>query len=83
VGVVVVSVAKDTPAAKSGLHGISQGPEGIRMGDIIVGIGKERVENYDDLYNGLDKYKVGDLAEVHVKRGDKVEKISIELIKVQ
>lgn len=82
-GVVVVAVAKDTPASKAGLLGISQGPEGIRMGDIIVGIGKERITDYDDLYNTLDKHKVGDTVDVRVKRQDKVETIAIELIKVQ
>jgi S1-C subfamily serine protease len=37
----------------------------ILLGDIIVGIDAHAVEDYDDLYNAFDRYKVGD--EVSVK----------------
>ena len=82
-GVVVISVEPDTPAAKAGLKGLSQGVDGISLGDVIIGIAGEKVADYDDLYNALDKHKVGDAVEVRVMRDRKVVTMQVELIKVQ
>jgi len=82
-GVVVISVEPDSPAAKAGLKGMVQTPDGIRLGDVIVGIGSEKVDDYDDLYNALDRFKVGDKVDVKVMRDGKPVTLSIPLISVQ
>ena len=82
-GVVVISVEPDSPAAKAGLKGMVQTPDGIRLGDVIVGIGNEKVADYDDLYNALDRYKVGDKVEVKLMRDGKQVTLPIALISVQ
>jgi S1-C subfamily serine protease len=82
-GVAVISVEPDSPAAKAGLKGMVQTPDGIRLGDVIVGVGNEKVEDYDDLYNALDRYKVGDKVDVKLLRDGKPVTLSIALISVQ
>lgn len=82
-GVVVISVAPNTPAAKAGLQGLQEAPTGLKFGDIIVAIGKEPINDYDDLYNTLDHYKVGDKVDVKVERDGKQAVLKIELIQVQ
>jgi S1-C subfamily serine protease len=82
-GVVVISVEPGTPAAKAGLAGLTQAVDGISLGDVIIGIGGEKVDDYDDLYNALDKRKVGDEVEVEVMRSRKVTKLKVQLIRVQ
>ena len=56
-GVVVLSVIEGTPAARAGLRGLRQTPEGLGLGDVLIGLDSERIKNYDDLYNALDKRK--------------------------
>jgi S1-C subfamily serine protease len=82
-GVVVISVEPGTPAAKAGLTGITQGADGISLGDVIVGIDKDKVDDYDDLYNALDKHGVGETIQVRVMRNRKIVTLEVELIRVQ
>ena len=56
---------------------------GFEPADIIVGIDDERVKNYDDLYNVLDKYHPGDKVKVRVLRGKEVVAIEVALVVVQ
>lgn len=82
-GVAVISVQKGTPAEAAGLRGMRLERNGIVPGDIIVGIGDERVKNYDDLYNALDKLRAGDKVKVRVLRGKQITTLDIELILVE
>ncbi len=82
-GVAVISVQEGSPAAAAGLRGMTLERHGIVPGDIIVGIDEERIKNYDDLYNTLDKHKPGDKVSVRVLRGKQVTTLNIELIRVQ
>jgi S1-C subfamily serine protease len=82
-GVVVISVEPGTPAAKAGLTGITQGADGISLGDVIVGIDKDKVDDYDDLYNALDKHGVGETIQLRVMRNRKIVTLEVELILVQ
>lgn len=79
-GVVVLSVVPNSPAGKAGLQGISQSRSGISLGDVIVGIDDEKVEDYDDLYNALDKRRAGDTVSVSVQRQGKLVKLQVPLI---
>ena len=81
-GVVIVDVEPNSPAAKAGLKGMNQTATGLTLGDVIVGIDETTIKNYDDLYNALDRHKLGDKVNVKVKRGEKVVPIQVELIRV-
>ena len=82
-GVIVLSVVAGTPAAKAGIEGVDQTPNGIRLGDVIVAIDGERIRNYDDLYNTLDKRRPGDKVELTVSKGGRARKVASELIALQ
>jgi S1-C subfamily serine protease len=82
-GVVVIAVAPGTPAEKAGLRGIEQGFDGIRLGDVIVGIDGKRVEDYDDLYNILDGRKAGETVKVGLVRGERAVDVPVQLMLVE
>ena len=79
-GVVVLRVMPGTPAANAGLKGIQQDYSGIKLGDVIVAIDGERVENYDALYNTFDKHKAGDVVEVTTLRNGEKFRAKIPLV---
>ncbi|MDE2143992.1 MAG: trypsin-like peptidase domain-containing protein [Elusimicrobia bacterium] len=83
-GVVVDQVTRGGPAAKAGIRGgrhIAGGRYAI--GDIIIGVDDLDVKDFDDLYNALDRYKVGDRVKVKVIRGGKTRVFPVELINIQ
>ncbi|MFI5360613.1 MAG: S1C family serine protease [Elusimicrobiota bacterium] len=83
-GVLVDSAARAGPAAKAGLRGGRRLPGGrYSPGDLIVGIDAHEIKDYDDLFNALDLYKVGDSVSVKVKRDGKELSIPVRLIDVQ
>jgi S1-C subfamily serine protease len=79
-GVVILSVMHGSPAEKAGLHGIEQSPSGIKLGDVIVGVDSERIEDYDNLYNELDKHHPGEHVELTVLREGKTQKVGVDLV---
>ena len=81
-GVIILRVMKGTPAEKAGLVGITQDRRGIDLGDVIVGINDEKVTDYDDLYNILDKQHAGDTVKVTVNRKGKLVTVEMDLIKL-
>ncbi|MFO0566034.1 MAG: trypsin-like peptidase domain-containing protein [Polyangiaceae bacterium] len=82
-GVVVLEVVPGSPAERSGVRGLTQNDQGITLGDVIVGVGDQRVRSYDDLYNILDKKKAGERVKVKVQRGSEEVDLSLELVIVQ
>ncbi len=83
-GVVINSVSPGGPAAKAGLRGVRRLPGGrVAVGDVIVGVGDDPVKDFDDLYNALDRYKVGDAVAVKVLRGGKTLSVPVALIDIQ
>jgi len=81
-GVVVLKVIPGSPAAEAGLVGMTQSPRGIALGDIIVGINDEPVEDYDDLYNTLDRYEAGARVKVWVERDGKRVSVDLNLVEI-
>lgn len=68
-GVLVLDVPQSSPAFKAGMRGTRRTPDGlIEIGDIIVGIEEDEIENEADLFAALEKYKPGDKVRVKVKR---------------
>lgn len=79
-GVIVLSVPRESPAAKAGIRGISQTGRGITLGDVIVAIDGKRVESFDDLYSSLDTHKPDDVVKVTVLRGDETVQLDVKVV---
>lgn len=72
-GMLVKKVLKDSPAEKAG----------IKPGDVIIGIGKESVEDLHDITSALKYYNKGDKVELTIIRKGEQIKIPIEITENQ
>jgi len=79
-GVVVISVPAGSAAARAGVRGLEPTPDGLVLGDVIVGIGDTAIASYDDLYNALDVHKPGDQVEVTLMRNGKPVKVKLDVV---
>jgi S1-C subfamily serine protease len=71
VGVVVWTVAANSPAARAGLRGVELTRSGaIVLGDVITAIDGRRVDDYADVMAALDGHAFGYRMTVTVLRGD-------------
>ena len=83
IGVFLMEVLPGGPADDAGLQGTRRSRSGdVLWGDRIIAIGKEKIESYDDLYNVLSDYEVGQAVEViymreGAKRSTKVKLVDI------
>ena len=82
-GVVVIDVLPNGPAAKAGVHGLSQGPSGLRLGDTIVAIDGKSIKDYDDLYNTLDGRRPGETVKVALLRDNRKVTLDLKLVPIQ
>ncbi len=79
-GVVIWQVAPGGAAANAGLRGLTQTENGdVEIGDIIVGIDNERVNNADDLFRILDKHQVGDTVQLQIVRNGRKMSVPVRL----
>jgi S1-C subfamily serine protease len=82
-GVVVRETVAGGPADKAGIKGLSRDRFGqLYIRDIIVAIDKQQVTSYDDLYNALDQYRVGDRVTVTVERDGRQRKVELTLMRI-
>jgi S1-C subfamily serine protease len=82
-GVVVYEVPLDSEAYKKGLRGLTRNRLGrLVVQDIIKGIDSKKVRSYDDLYNLLDDYRIGDKVTLTVERDGKTRKVELTLVRV-
>ena len=80
-GVLIWQVAPASAAANAGLRGLTQTENGdIEIGDIIVGINNEKVDNADDLYRVLEKHQIGDTVQVQIIRNGRKQSASVRLM---
>jgi S1-C subfamily serine protease len=60
-GALVLNVVPNSPAAKAGLRPTRRSESGrLTLGDIIVGVDKDKVQTVTDLYEALERHKAGD-----------------------
>jgi S1-C subfamily serine protease len=52
----------------------------VDLGDIIVGIGGEKIDNSDDLYRVLDKHQVGETVSVDIIRNGRRMSVPVRLM---
>lgn len=82
-GVVILEAPRNSGAFRAGLRGLDRDQNGqLYIRDIIVGIDKNRIDSYDDLYNILDSYRVGDRITLTVKRGEKQRQVRLRLVEI-
>ena len=79
-GVAIRNVAKSSGAAEAGLRGIREIGNGrIALGDVILGVAGETVDDEDDLLNALEKFKGGDRVKVKILRAGKEKIVTVKL----
>ena len=82
-GLLIWQVAPGGAAANAGLRGLTQTENGdVEIGDIIVGMDGEKLDNSDDLYRLLDKHQIGDVAQVQILRNGRRTTVPVRLIDV-
>ena len=82
-GVLVLDVQKGTPAEAAGLRGLTRTPEGVALGDVVVGLGESPVKSYDDFYNALDEHHAGEELDVKILRAGRVATTRVRLFAIR
>jgi len=79
-GVLILATQPGGPAANAGLRGLVETEDGqIELGDIIVAIDGEKIDNNDDIYKVMDKHHVGDGVNVEVIRRGRRMAVPVKL----
>jgi len=82
-GIIVKYVDPKSTAAKAGLEGMQRDSRGrYLLGDILLTIDGKEVNNYDEIFNVLEKYKVGDRVKVTYLRGKRKKTTSLTLMEL-
>ncbi|MCX6571345.1 MAG: trypsin-like peptidase domain-containing protein, partial [Candidatus Aminicenantes bacterium] len=82
-GAVIAEVPRESSAYDLGLRGLSRDDRGrLFIRDVIIGIDGTKIASYDDLYNALDGYKIGDTVTLEVDQSGKNRKVRIILVKI-
>ena len=82
-GAVILDVPRESRAYELGLRGLGRDRAGrLYISDVITGIDSKPIGSYDDLFNALDDYRVGDTVTLTVERDGKSRKVRIELVQI-
>ena len=79
-GVLVLDVVKESPAEAADVRGLERTPDGVAIGDVVVGIGSSKVTSYDDFYNALDEHHAGEEIDVKLLRKGGFVSVHVPLI---
>jgi S1-C subfamily serine protease len=79
-GALVYKVLPASPAARAGLRPTRRTRDGdILLGDVIIALDDKPVEKVNDLFDLLEKYKIGDSLTLKILRDDEEEKVQVTL----
>src|SRR6267378_1846118 len=79
-GALIWQIAPGSPAANAGLRGLTPTENGdVEIGDVIVGIDNEKVENTDGLYRILNKHAMGEQVQVQIVRNGRRTSVPVRL----
>src|SRR5918996_2100863 len=79
-GVLIMSVAPNSPAHRAGLRGTYRAEDGtLVLGDIIQAIDGREIASIDDLYAVLERHSPGDVVKVKVLRDGKPLEVEVKL----
>ncbi|MDH3347599.1 MAG: trypsin-like peptidase domain-containing protein [Desulfobulbaceae bacterium] len=67
-GVLIMNVHENSAAAKAGLRGTKQVRDGIILGDVILAANDQRIDDYNDLRDILERYEVGSVVTLSILR---------------
>ena len=82
-GLVIKYVDPKSPAGKLGLKGMTRDPRGrYYLGDIILKLDGKEVNSYDDIYNLLENYKIGQEVTITYLRDKKSIQTKITLTQI-
>src|SRR5690606_14177447 len=71
-GLIISYIDEKGGAAEAGLKGMTQDQYGrIYLGDVILKVDGQEVNNLDDIYQVIEKKKIGDTVDVEYRRDDK------------
>ena len=83
-GLLITYIKGGGPADRAGLEGMRQDNWGRRfLGDTILAVDGKKVNTYDDIYNVLEAYNIGDTVEVTYQRQGKIKKTRLQLSQAQ
>lgn len=79
-GIIISYVDEKSGAYRAGLRGMTQDEYGrTYLGDIILSVDNQEVNNLDDIYQVLQKKQIGDRVDVTYKREGKTKTTKVEL----
>lgn len=79
-GVLVLDVPEGSAAELAGIRGTSRQTFGaLVIGDVIIGVDEDEVNNEGDLFKALDKHKVGDVVSLRVVSAEGERTVKIKL----
>jgi S1-C subfamily serine protease len=79
-GIIISYVDEKGSAAKAGLKGMTQDRYGrTYLGDVILSIDGQDVNSLDDIYQVLEKHKIGDVVTVKFRRDGKIKTAKVKL----
>jgi S1-C subfamily serine protease len=82
-GAVIGEVPENSQAYEKGLRGLARDQRGrLYIQDVIVAIDDTKIGSYDDLYNALDNYRIGDTVTLTVDRNGKTRKVALTLVRI-
>jgi S1-C subfamily serine protease len=81
-GALVINVQPGSTAEKAGIRGTAQVFGGIVLGDIIIAVNGNKIEDHDDFRNELDRYRVGDTVTLIIIRDKRPMEIEVLLEEV-
>lgn len=68
-GILVLDAPEGSAAYDAGVKGTRRTPDGgVELGDIIIGIDNDKIENEADLFKAVEKHKVGDVVTLKLLR---------------
>jgi len=81
IGAVILEVTQGSRAYQQGLRGLTRDAYGrLLVRDVIVAISGTKIKSYDDLFNALDGYKIGDTVTLTVEREGKTRTVEMQLV---
>ena len=81
-GVVVMDAPRSSEAYRAGLRGLARDQRGrLYIRDIIIRMDDAAITSYDDLYNTLDNYKIGDVVTLTVRRDREDRTVRLKLVR--
>ncbi|MGD2295359.1 MAG: trypsin-like peptidase domain-containing protein [Candidatus Aminicenantes bacterium] len=82
-GVAIVSVPEGSPADRAGLEGMRRDKSGrIYIQDVIVAIDDIPLKSYDDYYNAMDRFRIGQRVTLTVHRNKRERKVPFTLVRI-